>query len=68
VSVAVFWEKFATVTDRRYKVGLTVFAVSNFRIDESIRAACTKNEPSRGDKTAARANRLIQSRPQYIAA
>ena len=57
----------ATVTDR-YKGGLTIFAVSNFRIDESIRAAFTKSDAMRGDKTAARANRLIRSRPRYMAA
>ncbi len=32
MSVAIFGGKFATVTDRRYKDGLTIFAVSNCQI------------------------------------
>src|SRR5207244_5740457 len=46
----------------------TIFAVSNFKIDGLICAAWTKNEPMRGNRTASRASRLIQSLPRYILA
>src|SRR4029077_5516429 len=53
---------------RGYNFGETIFAVSNFQIEGLIRAARTNTEPMRGDKTAARASRLIQSLPRYISA
>jgi hypothetical protein len=46
----------------------TIFAVSSSNIEGLIRAARTKREPIRGDKTAVRASRLIQSLPRYISA
>src|SRR5205823_5898768 len=52
----------------RDQFGLTIFAVNSRKIEGSIRAALTKNDPSRGDKTEARARRLIHSLPRYISA